>query len=146
MIYNHFPNHQRACGGVCLMIKDNITSEEIIINRNYQVVAANMTLDRKISVCTIYLPENIINPDENRNFLRQLPHPVVLLGDINAHNTIWGSNVTCRKGSTKEHILDTDNLCFLNDRRPTHLWTATGSFSAIFLTITSANIAHISVE
>lgn len=139
---NNFINPARACGGVLLMIKSSIPSEEIIINSSYQVVAATITLDRKISVCSIYLPENTINAVEIRNILRQLPCPAVLLGDFNAHNTMWGSERTCRKGTTIEHILDTHNLCFLNDGQPTHFCAVNGGFSAIDLTITSAALAH----
>lgn len=139
---NNFPNLRRACGGVMLMVKNNLPSEEIIINSNYQVVAATITLDRKICVCSIYLPEDTVSAMEIRNILHQLPHPVILLGDFNAHNVIWGCQRTCRKGTTVEHLLDTENLCFLNDGSPTHFWAATGTFSAIDLTITSANIAH----
>ena len=49
--------------------------------------------------------------------------------------------INCRNGKTVEHLLDVHNLCFLNNRQPTHICVAIGNFLAIDLTLVSSRIA-----
>lgn len=62
------------------------------------------------------------------------------MGDFNAHNTLWGSRRTDRRGRRIENWLERDNISLLNTGSPTHMDATSHTFSAIDLTITSSNI------
>ena len=46
----------RPHGGVSLLIRQDIPQYPIPINTNIQAVAAKITLNRPVSICSIYLP------------------------------------------------------------------------------------------
>jgi len=65
----------------------------------------------------------------------QLPPPVLLLGDFNAHNSVWGcvdTNAKCLELAT---FLLQSNLCPLNTTDITYIHPSTGSHSSIDLAI-----------
>ena len=58
-----------------------------------QVVAQEVYLvgKRKKTICSIYLPPtDQVTKEDMRDLLKELPGPVLLLGDFNAHNPLWG--------------------------------------------------------
>ena len=59
-----------------------------------------------------------------------------MLGDFNSHNTVWGCLQTNEKGKNLENIINSNNLCILNNKSPPYLNSFTGSYSAIDLTLT----------
>jgi len=61
------------------------------------------------------------------------PSPILLLGDFNAHSTLWGCCKTDLRGKMIEDLLLKHNLSILNDGSNTYLHPATGSSSAIDL-------------
>ena len=66
--------------------------------------------------------------------------PYILLGDFNAHSKLWGCRDTNRLGEVIEKVVETADLCILNDGSSTYLHPASGSFSAIDLSICSPSI------
>ena len=42
----------------------------------------------------------------------ELPSPVALLGDFNAHNSAWGSENTDTRGRLLEDCIHDHSLCF----------------------------------
>lgn len=138
---NFTPSH-RSCGGVATLIHKNFYSEEIIINSNFQVTAATIYFPFKISICNIYIPPSQpLNKQDLINLINQIPKPILLCGDFNAHNNLWGSTTKNRNGSIIESILnDLDLNLFNNSFSPTHFSSFKGSFSTIDLTISSPEI------
>ncbi|GAB0090557.1 hypothetical protein DMENIID0001_052940 [Sergentomyia squamirostris] len=65
------------------------------------------------------------------------PASVLMLGDFNAHNQLWGCSDTNLKGRQIEEFIRDDELCLLNTGKFTYLHPGTGSFSAIDLSICS---------
>jgi len=65
----------------------------------------------------------------------QLPPPILLLGDFNAHNSLWGCVDTNAKGLEVATFLLQSNLCLLNKKDITYINPATGSHSSIVLAI-----------
>ena len=74
------------------------------------------------------------------NLVDQLPSPLLLLGDFNAHSDLWGCADSNPLGSKIENLLQLTDLCLLNDKSPTYLHPGSGSFSAIDLSIVSPTI------
>ena len=70
----------------------------------------------------------------------QLPPPVLLLRDFNAHSTLWGSSKTDVRGKLVEDLLLKHNLSLLNDGSHTYLHPATGSSSAIDLSVSTPSL------
>lgn len=115
----------RASGGICILINNNYPWEEIPITSNLEVVAISITLESKITVCNIYIPNqtNFILEDIS-NIITQLPHPFILLSDFNSHNGIWGSYKTDHRGLIIERLLEQDNnIVILNNNEPTRINT-----------------------
>jgi len=65
----------------------------------------------------------------------QLPSPILLLRDFNAHNSLWGCVDTNAKGFEVATFLLQSNLCLLNTKDITFIHPATGSRSSIDLVI-----------
>ena len=56
--YNMFAQASdgRACGGVSLLIYNKVPQSEIRLNTTLQAVAVKVTLNKTITVCSIYCP------------------------------------------------------------------------------------------
>ena len=59
------------------------------------------------------------------------------MGDLNAHNPLWGSSHTNEKGKLIENLLADNNLCIFNNGANTYLHPATGTYSPLDLAICS---------
>ena len=65
----------------------------------------------------------------------------MILGDFNAHNTLWGSAKTSYTGrKVAKFVADSDNV-ILNNEDPTHIDAKTGKLSAIEISIASAHLS-----
>jgi len=67
--------------------------------------------------------------------ISQLPTPFVIMGDLNAHNTIWGGDRVDPRGRMVEDFLANHHLCLWNDGRPTYVHPGSGSQTSIDLSI-----------
>ena len=68
--------------------------------------------------------------------IEQLPCPVLVLGDFNAHHIMWGSNRTDPRGIKIGNIVRDSQLDILNEGTPTRVWD--NGESAIDLSIASS--------
>jgi len=100
-----------------------------------------ITLHKAVTLCSIYIPpRSEICDRELDDLLNQLPSPVLLLGDFNAHSVVWGGQGTDDRGQKLEDFVARQDLCILNDRSFTYLHPATGSFTSIDLSICSPSL------
>lgn len=128
-------------GGVALLVKKSVPHSVVNLNTDLQAVAARVTCHRTITVCSLYLPpSSCVTAEQIDKLLMQLPPPVLLLGDFNAHSTLWGNKSTDRKGKLVENTLLKHNLSLLNDNSTTYLHPGTGSATAIDLSLCSPDI------
>ena len=65
----------------------------------------------------------------------KLPKPFMLLGDFNGHHTMWGCRDINPRGRIIEDFLSEENLCIFNDDTTTYLHPASGSATAIDLSL-----------
>lgn len=130
------PDIQHASGGVATLVRKDTHSENVPLNTIFEAVAVNIYIPHKITICNIYIPPNFnFSSEDIEDLINQLHTSYMLLGDFNAHNTIWGCETTNRKGNIIENLLDLNNVALLNDGHPTHLSSATGKLSAIDLSL-----------
>ena len=135
-VYNYIKqNTDRPCGGSSIIINNNIPHSEITLNTNMQAVAISETLYKTITVCSVYIPPNEEPKEfELNKLIEQLPRPFVIIM-FNSHNEIWGSKKTDEKDKVIESLLNQHQLCMYNNKSNTYLHPATGTYSAIDLSI-----------
>jgi len=145
-ITSNSPTDGRAIGGSSIFVKRGTPHEQIELNSNLQAIAVKVTLHRNFTVCSVYVPpSHRLSQDEIDNLVAQLSSPYIILGDFNGHSDLWsneqcGTFVTDQKGKVVESVLENFDLCLLNDGSPTYLHPATGSLTAIDLSICTPDI------
>ena len=96
-----------------------------------QAFAVNISLNKTITVCSVYLPPSSpIDMKKLDHLINQLPKPFILMGDFNSHHTLWGCTDINDKGRTIEGFINEHDLVLLNDKTSTYLHPATGSYSS----------------
>lgn len=95
----------------------------------------------KCSIVSSYIPpRSKLNSNELEQLFNQIPQPMILAGDLNAHNTAWGCINDDRLGLELEKSLNNLDLVFLNDGSVTRLAPPPFKNSALDLTICSKNL------
>ena len=130
-------------GGSAILVRNSVASTLLNINSPLQVVAARIHTNKSYTICSLYLPPTqVITEQDISNLIRQLPKPFILMGDFNARDPFWGDSLTNANGKVILKIIESFNLCCLNDGSPTHYHSQTDSFTNIDLTICSGDILH----
>ena len=78
--------------------------------------------------------------------VNQLPTHFLLLGDFNGHHFIWGADDVNDKGRIIENFINKNNLCLYNNKTPTYLHPATGTYTSLDLSICYPPRARPGVE
>ena len=106
------------------------------MNTHLQAVAARVTLNKVVTFSSIYLPpSDHVAKTDLINLIEQLPSPFVLLSDFNGHFPVWGNQSYNSRGQMLEDLFSKMDLCILNDGSSTYIHPATGSTSALDLSI-----------
>ena len=85
----------RPSGGASIFIKSSFPERKIDLQTELQATAISVTLDREITICSVYIPPSFsLNSKHLDNLLQQLTSPYILLGDFNGHNILWGGQNT----------------------------------------------------
>lgn len=132
---------QRAQGGVALFIRNNIPVKEIRLISELQVTAVQIESPLKVTICNFYLPDGNWQVHDIHNIIDQLPRPVLIVGDFNAHSPLWGSLALDTRGRRVESILEETNMILLNNGKPTRFNARTGETSAIDISFCSPQLA-----
>ena len=141
-MFNHIHEDcQKASGGTSILIKSNIPHSSLKLNTNLQAVAITATIRKVLTICSIYIPPNDkINKQQLEDLINQLPRPFMIVGDFNGHSKLWGCVDNNEKGNIIEDFLIENDLCLLNEGKSTYLHPASGSYSAIDLSICNSGI------
>ena len=132
---------ERASGGTSVLVKNSIPHRQLPLNTNFQAVAVSLTLNKVITICSIYIPPNSkIKLSDLDQLIQQLPEPFLLLGDMNGHHTLWGCSDINEQGELLQQFLENNNLCIFNDKSHTYLHPATGRYSALDLSLCTPSI------
>ena len=106
--------------GVSLFIHNSVLFHTINLKTDIEAVAAQVSLQKTITICSIYLsPSSIVSKLQLERLIAQLPQPFLLLGDMNGHSPLWGSDNTNSQGKVLEDFISDHNLCVLNSGSPT---------------------------
>jgi len=136
----HNNRYNSKGGGVLIAIKEGLQYSNIDTTQQ-DIIAVTLKLkDKYLDIVNLYLP-----PSQNidTNIIEQYlnkDHHIIILGDFNSHNALWGSNQTNARGKLIENFIDKHNLTVLNTKQPTRLHH-TGTTSNIDLTLTNPQVA-----
>ena len=101
------PDGQRASGGTSIMVKSSVPHSQFDLNTNLQAVAVNVTLSKKVTICSIYLPpSDTLSKNSLVNLIDQLLHPFILVGD----SKVWGCSDTNDRGEIIEYVIAKNDL------------------------------------
>ena len=143
-IYNYTsvsPVDGRPIGGSSILVKKGIPHEVFKLETSLQAVAVQVTLHRTLTICSLYVPpRSVIKSEDLDSLVTELTGPYLLLGDLNAHSTLWGNQTNNALGDTVEKFVEHNDLSLLNDQSATYLHPATGSFSSIDLSLCSPSL------
>ena len=134
-----------AHGGVLIAVHHSLPTRQLPLRSPLQAVAARVHLNhREITVCSVYLPPGIPLPvGELRRLFLELPAPVLVVGDFNAHSTAWGCDTTGTRGHLLQSFISDEALCVLNTGQHTHLTMPSGQTSALDLSLASPQLAQV---
>lgn len=135
------PSTSISCGGVAVVLPKHIPCAEVPLQTPLEAIAVRLLLHKAITVCSVYFPPSLsLKRQDLDSLLSQLPEPFLLLGDFNAHSTLWGSDHTDTRGKIIESILFSQSLCIFNTGHPTYFSPSSLSSTCIDLSIGSANL------
>ena len=131
-----------AHGGVLLAVHQSIPAQQLTLRTPLQAVAARIYFNnRHISLCSIYLPPGVdFSLAELSTLFSEIPQPLIILGDFNAHHTCWGCERTDSRGRILESFMDEQSLCLLNNGTRTHFTLPTGRTSVLDLSFLSPQL------
>ena len=129
--------HER---GTALLIHNRVHFTPLGLRTTLQAAAVTVYLNRKYTVCSIYLPHHQISGVELEDLIGQLPQPFLLLGDVNARSTLWGCPATDLRGRLLEDLIFNHPISVLNDGTATHYHVQTDTYSTIDLSACSSDI------
>ena len=110
--------------------------QEVHLNTHLQTKAITLTAGKKFTLCSIYLPpQRRIEGADLDNLVQQLTGTYMLLGDFNAHHTLWGAANVNSKGKIIEDFITRQNLVYLNDKSPTYIHPGHRTLSTLDLAI-----------
>ena len=143
--YDHYhsysPQENKATGGSSVLVRQGIIHSRVPIDTALQAVAVRLTLHIVLTICSIYIPPTSnLRQTDLQNLYDQLPKPCILVGDFNGHNPLWGSSSLSKRGELLENFISINDLCLLNDGSTTYLHPATGTYSALDLSVCSADV------
>ena len=131
----------RPIGGSSILVSNSISHQRVPLHTKLQAVAVRISLAVTVTVCSIYIPPSqLCTLADLKEIVHQLSAPYILLGDFNAHSDLWGNQRGDSAGAVIENLLNSRNLCLLNDGSPTYLHPGSGTRTAIDLSMCSPSI------
>lgn len=131
--------NRNAHGGVGIFVHQDVPHMPIDITTEIQAVAVKVNIEQEFTVCNIYSsPSHILTEQALNDLISQLPTPIILLGDLNGHNIVWGSERIDARGRIIEKVMNHNNLNILNNGSHTRITTL--SSTAIDITACSPRI------
>ena len=136
-LYNYiYTAGQKPSGGSSILVHSSYPQREIKLSTDLQAVAVSVSLEKEITICSLYIPPNFtLHPQHLNSLLEQLPSPYLLVGDFNGHNMLWGCSKNNVRGEIIENFIEANDLCLMNDKSHTYLHPATGTFSSLDLSL-----------
>lgn len=133
----------RPLGGSVLLVREESMMREISTDGPFDAVAARVKIGkRQVTVCSLYWEHGgTVTEEDVVAFLGSLPQPYIVMADVNAKSTSWGSGETCARGMILEGALMSLTSVILNDGNHTRLSPQTGHTTCPDVTLVSNSLA-----
>lgn len=129
-------------GGVVTFIQHGVNYRAINSSEELEIIIIEAWVNKtKIRIINFYNPCQKITRDMLESVCDVENSKVIVCGDFNAYNTLWGCATTDRDGYIIDEFMDDNQLVCLNDGRGTRYDVAHGVESAIDLTFVSQQLA-----
>lgn len=131
--------------GAALGVLKDVPHRFLDVRGPLQVVAARVEWPVAATFASIYIcrEDGRAEIEEKLDqLIQQLPGPIVLLGDFNAHSPLWGGTYIDARGRAIEEVISKYQLIVINDQQHTRIDPRDGGTSAIDLSIVSETVAH----
>lgn len=135
--------------GVAILIKKSLNFRELQIINNFSddvlVCGAEVKFNSNLtlSLLSIYRPPNINTTlNEWKNVFSQVQAPLIIGGDLNAHNYLWGSSKNDHVGIQIVNAADDLELININNGSATRLEKPGCQKSVVDITLASSDIVH----
>lgn len=135
-------NALTSSGGVAIIVDKRVACRHLQLKTSLEAVAVRAVLFNKlITIASIYIPPNYtLLKTEFESLMCELPEPYMVVGDFNAHNTLWGDSRCDARGRLVESFLFSTGACLLNRTEPTFFSMANNTSSSIDLSIASSTL------
>lgn len=145
LLVNRKDRQSSAGGGVAILCKEDIDMSEIAVDIEDTCAATFVVGKKKVLIISSYWGFQGRAMDTAKiNSLIGTYARCILVGDFNAHNTIWKANRTCQRGALIQSLMDEKDLTLLNDvREPTMYSLNRQTWSLLDLALCTANICHM---
>ena len=79
-IYNYVHNEcMRPSGGVLVFVKSSFPQRKVDLQTELQATALSVTLDKEITICSVYIPPSFsLNSQHLESLLQQLSSPYII--------------------------------------------------------------------
>ena len=131
-----------SSGGVAIIADKSVACQHLKLQTALEAVAIRALIcDKLITICSLYIPPHYhLQKRELESLIGELPEPFLVLGDYNAHSSLWGDSRCDARGRLIEQLLYSSGACLLNTKEPTYFNLANKSYSAIDLSISSPTL------
>ena len=131
---------EKKAGGVMTLIRDGISYTKLETNDFIeQVIIEVHTSTKKLIIGNIYCPPNQTHKEKDLIHLFG-GRNTILIGDFNAHSSIFGSKSSNSRGRLLENLIENNNFTVISTGAGTHIGF-NGNESPIDIAMTSANLA-----
>lgn len=132
--------------GVAILIHNSLQFSKIdtLNDDSIQNIAIRLKYgnNKEISLVSFYSPGNAsFTKYKFDNLIRNIPGPLLVGGDFNAHHSAWGCNSVNIRGREVLEIINGYNLVLLNDGEMTTVGSDRWQRNALDLTVVSASIS-----
>lgn len=102
----------RLSGGVAIVFQGGTPTRDFQLSTSFEAIAVTILSYKTITICTLHIPPHTHFTTKNlENLVEQLPKPFVLVGDFNAHSTLWGSDKADQRGQVVEDFVLSNDIC-----------------------------------
>ena len=112
-------------GGVCIIINKKINYQIVSLNTNEEIQVVKI-FDQLLCAGDFYIVNYYKSPRITEfdplllSKIADLGDNVLLLGDLNAHSSMWSSRLTNKAGEQIVDFIFEKDFCLLNDESPTY--------------------------
>ena len=148
--YNIFWKHRTSGsrgGGLAILVRSDVVTTEKILNQissplEVQAITVK-TQDMNLDILSLYNPNENISKNTFLHYFKQLSRSCIIVGDFNAHHTIWSKPNTQNNltGNALSLSLAETNLCLATPPGiTTYVSASSGSQSTLDLHLVSSNL------